>query len=162
MAAALVLCAPVLGLGFSVPVWAQQGNPEVYVDMGALPPATSAPAGPAPIKLRPPTPKLPQEQGLAPRLTAPVTPVVAAPIKPPAAPPVVSKPPAPLIKAPAKTPVKAQTSPPSKVVKAPAPVPTTPAKAAPAVPVAPIAAPVPVMAPVEEDIKPTAFPVETR
>lgn len=166
MAAALVLCAPVLGLGFSVPVWAQQGNPEVYVDMGALPPATSAPAGPAPIKLRPPTPKLPQEQGLAPRLTAPMAPVVAAPIKPPVSTPVVSKPPAPLLKAPAKTPVKTPvktpTSPPSKVVKAPAPVPTTPAKAAPAVPATPIAAPVPVMAPVEEDIKPTAFPVETR
>ncbi len=101
-AAALLLCMPM--------AHAQQGNPEVYIDMGALPGVGgNAPAAPAPIKLRPPAPRPAHEQGLAPRLTAPSE--------------VVSEQPP----APAPAPVNMQ----------PKPVITTPQKAAPLTPVTP-------------------------
>ncbi len=106
-AAALLLCVPV--------AQAQQGNPEVYIDMGVLQGVgNNAPAAPAPIKLRPPAPRPAHEQGLAPRLTAPVlsppqeqvpeqTPQQA--VVPPAPPPVLQRP-APVVSPAVSTPPK--------------------------------------------------------
>lgn len=179
MTAALLVYAPA--------VHAQQGNPEVYIDMGALQGAGPAPStAPARIKLKPPIPKPPQEQGQAPRLTAPV----AQPSAPPPAPsafstpakvapvvPVVAKPP--VVKAAEKKQVAAPPLPeatkPAYVSKPPEmPQDKMPLKSAPpppdmrAVDVKPVVAtpsPPPAVPPAaveEAPVTATIFPVETR
>lgn len=159
-AAALLLCVPT--------AHAQQGNPEVYIDMGVLQGVGNTPAAPAPIKLRPPAPKPAYEQGLSPRLTAPVAapppeqvPVPApeqkqmnvqparpqpAPIAAPAPKPVVKKQVEP---APVRTPAAPKTIKPETVSKSPEmPPDTLPLKSAPAMPVAEAVKPALLPAPV--------------
>lgn len=169
-AAVLWLCAPV--------AFAQQGNPEIYIDMGVLQGVGDAPPAPAPVKLRPPVPRPAQEQGLSPRLTTPVAPpterMVTPPAPAPAAPPAIVQPPlatasslpVPQTMRP-ETVSKAPEIPPDKLPQRPAPPPTAeapapaPAKVAPAQIQTP---PPPLPAPVEATIveTPTIFPVETR
>lgn len=147
-AAVLLLCAPV--------AYAQQGNPEVYIDMSTLQGGGHAPAAAAPIKLRPPAPRPAHEQGLLPRLTAPVAPP---PVLPPEETPVVA-PPAPkpavvpqAVTAPPSAPAQ-KTIKPETVSKSPdMPPDTLPLRSA-LPPSTAIPAPVPPAA--------TVFPVETR
>ncbi len=143
MAAALFLCAPISH--------AQLGNPEVYVDMGALQGGSSTTTPLAPVKLKPPAPKPPHEQGFIPRLTSP-TPVA------PAQPAVL--PPAPKIIKPAATVSKLPEMPQGQDVRPAAEKPTPITASVPVIESTPERAlPAPSVAPEPSAI---IFPVETR
>lgn len=161
-AAALVLCAPI--------TYAQQGDPEIYIDMGVLQDVGSAPAAtPAPVKLRPPTPRPANEQGMASHLTAPAP----APVPIPAPQQIIVQPaPKPIAARPNTPPAIFKSIKPDSVSKPPdlppgrAPLTSPPPPAAPApIPSPPVPAPVskPVATPPPAAVPaPTIFPVETR
>lgn len=140
MAAAFLICTP---------TQAQQGAPEVYVDMGVLQGLGTQPQqAPQPIKLKPPTPKPPAAQGM-PSLIAPsVPPVSEQPAPQAVAPAPIPKPapkPAPAVKAVAVEPPKPKPEPKTPYVsKAPDMPDNVPLKSVPPPPVAKVATPEPV------------------